>query len=925
MKKHSFGFSPALHCNSRHWTLFAALVLLAMGLNQAQAQLGGGSLTTLWVGPDAQCDYATLQQAIDEISCGPVAPCSRRIRLSRFYQHVGGTVVLDKSIDFSGGWSSCRGTANTSVRTELSLNSGQGGPLFDIQPGSSALSSQFSELTLVGREFFPTTSGGVILMRPGPATLILNNSTVQFGNASFGGGIALQGDGSELRIIDSVIENGTAVVGGGIHCGGGGRINFLSGEIRNNTAEIAGGGLSLESGCELVGSVAGRNRYILNNRVSDMQHGQGGGIFATGRSEITMGAINSRTVIQGNEVDWAQGLGASVRHQYDEPGQNRGGGVHLSFADATFYNTWFRENRAADGGAISIVGDSELLVDRYPGSCSSGAPIKPWECSLFDFNDARGGRDEEGDEGGDGAVLYAADLFGQSPDVTINRSTIRFNEASCPGSSADGAPGECDIDDQGVFVDSTTSIFSAVGLASLTFGGNLIHGNDIGDDEDSFVSNITKWGSYFDLDNLAVGQWTDNTMTRNNHADFVVTASANISHEWANNIVIESEVDEFGGFVGSATCNLSNFASELQLDSASTPIANRNLDPFFADPDNSDPFQSDFRISSPNSPAVDRCDDAGGLAALGYDIVGNPRPLNIPAITNGPGQRDVGAFELEPPGYVNDTVDLQIEVSSAAPKQTELSQSHSFAINVRDVGANEPGEVTITLNLADGARLTSLSSPSGELTGPYWDCDAPSRTCTGPGAGADTITARVAHDLPGLAVVQATVTSAMGGENELTPGNNTAADTVLIGPGADLIVEAVATSMPLTQQQQVQIVVRNFGPDPVATGDLAVELTFTAASGDSQPTELSASGSAWDCNPAGTVCTFEDELLANEETPTLDLLLRYDSFGEKMVSATVLTVADFTDPNSANNDATATLSIPNPSEEIFSDGFEPIL
>jgi len=55
----------------------------------------------------------------------------------------------------------------------------------------------------------------------------------------------------------------------------------------------------------------------------------------------------------------------------------------------------------------------------------------------------------------------------------------------------------------------------------------------------------------------------------------------------------------------------------------------------------------------------------------------------------------------------------------------------------------------------------------------------------------------------------------------------------------------------------------------------------------------------------------------------LELVLTYDDvIGDITVDFELFTTADFTDPNAENNQATVTLSIPNPVEEVFSDGFE---
>jgi hypothetical protein len=490
-------------------------------------------------------------------------------------------------------------------------------------------------------------------------------------------------------------------------------------------------------------------------------------------SNIELGALFSRTRIEENIVNALPPL-----HNYDLPGDNRGGGVHLDSSNANFMNTWFRGNEAADGGAISAVGNSQVLVDRSSGPCFSTDTGNSADCSLFEYNRARGGTRSDGDdEGGDGAVIFLSESLGFEPVAAINRSTWRFNAAGCYEIDPPLFTGECDLDSAtGI---SSTSIAQGIfdSTQALVLRGNVIYQNDIGDDDDCTVFSCLKFGHHI----ARVGLFSENTTYGNLDADRLYSGTG-VSGQGVvvNNIISDPASDTMTGSVAVASCNVTNFAEVLNNFASSIPIGNVDLDPQFIDPAN-----EDFRITVPSSPAIDRCDDANDLASLSYDILGTPRPLNISATTNGPGERDVGAFEAKPPGYVNNSIDLESSIESDAPKTAEVFETHQFTASVRNTGRNGTTLFNLAFDFPAGGTVASLTSANDINGNPGWDCNPSAAECSAlsnlsPGGTTPPITLNIQFDTPGLKTVSAHVQMLDSTLLELTPDNNIDGDTVTI-------------------------------------------------------------------------------------------------------------------------------------------------
>ncbi len=890
--------------------------IAALGLvlaTTATAQIVGAPQIH-WIGPEGNCDFPSIQAALDEIFDCPLGvfcpPVRNELRLSNNYAH-SGQIVVNRSFDIRGGYVECEG-AQFGVNTNLDAPRGQ--PLIVVQPGSSSIDNEFRSVSLTGGASV-VDRGGVIRMDSGDARLTLRDTLVRRGNAVRGGGIFLNGDGNVLVLQDTRVLNHVAMSGGGIFCAAGGVIDFHSGAVESNSAELSGGGIYLESECRLLGTTPGVVRRIQDNSISDSQLGQGAGVYALD-STIEMGALLSRTIFQENKIAFLP------LHHYDRPGQNRGGAVHLQSSEASFYNTWFRGNEAADGGAISAVGDSVLLVDRYSGPCDASDEGNAPDCSLFEFNRVRGGEDDDGEEGGDGAVLFTASASGSFPTTTINRTTIRTNFAGCFEINPPVFSGECDLD-----IDLSGPRFTSQSIISRVsaLSGNLLYGNDIGDDGGCGGAGCTKEGFYV----FTAGEFAENTLAENHDADEIFYRAPD---RMINNLIWDFEPDrgvreDDEKMIGVSSCNVSNFAEEFDELADSVPVAGVNAEPFFVNPDLGSSPNESFQVQSVNSPAIDRCDDQGGRLELSYDILGNPRAVDIGGIGNGPGPRDAGAFEFVQDGTINDTSDLDLSIVSDLPRRAEIDQPHGFIIRVTNTGRNPVAAMSVYVALnfigtMESLRGVNTFDANGNLV-ETWDCDRFSRRCSylsadlGVGSTAPEIVAEMSFNSAGLKTVKAEVRLEDSSLTEVNPSNDQSTDTVTVGPGADVSVDLVSDFpgvADLNQPHLLFFLLGNRGPE--AAEDLQLHLTAPGALIEFSP------ASGWTCDNNARMCTRSGPMQpdAREE---FTAEVRYDEPGAKLVEAEVMRVGGLGDPDQTNNVDTGVVTVNSPPPDaLFADSFE---
>ncbi|MDJ0652993.1 MAG: hypothetical protein QNJ40_02485 [Xanthomonadales bacterium] len=652
-----------------------------------------------WVGPDSNCDYPSLQEAIDgEQPCRFCAPPAggEQFRLSDEYLH-SGEVTIGRSLSVVGGFDTCGAVFNGVPKTIVGIRFVIG------DPGGSDIDVALGHLELNGSGSV-FSRGGVIEMTGG-VSLTLENSRVRQGLATQGGGIAMHGAGNDLILDSSIIESNEAVEeGGGIWCADFGDIEFISGSIRDNQSQRRGGGVFLQD-CDLRGETPGQNRYVEDNTVLHSDPGKGGGIYLHRTSSLTVGAADSRTVIDGNEVlqdppvEFSDGFGNAV-----------GGGIHAEDGRVTLRNVHLLNNVAPAGAAISAGVGSRIDIDRLSGDCPNGATLSGvTECSLIANNVANGLRTPDNGLPGDGAVFY-----GRAREWTLRRTTVRGNIANC-------ATRDCNDPDSG-------SMFHVLGGANSGTATFRIEQSLI---VDSFVdSHCTGFCDVRPVDDRRVGMievfdydrvdLIRNTITGNEFRDYTDNDVDNFmmrtNGDWraVGNILHDNKVEklmdrnrDYGGGTGTlaeAFCNVSAYRSLLEDSELS--VGNVREDPLFQDSES-----GDYRIQL-GSPAVNLCsEDLVGPES--YDLAGRLSPREGDESSGSLGDiYDAGSLEHQSGSA--DEVDLSVSVFV---QDSGDIQGQVFEFDLGNFGLTAAAAGNFSLTFPDSDRVLQQDQS--------WTCDAP--------------------------------------------------------------------------------------------------------------------------------------------------------------------------------------------------------
>ena len=179
-----------------------------------------------------------------------------------------------------------------------------------------------------------------------------------------------------------------------------------------------------------------------------------------------------------------------------------------------------------------------------------------------------------------------------------------------------------------------------------------------------------------------------------------------------------------------------------------------------------------------------------------------------------------------------------------------------------------------------------------------------------------SITATVTHSDSGVKTVTAGASAA---EPDIDESNNSGADTVLVGPGADLELQAFAVEpvQMVGGVQQYMISVSNAGPDTASAQSVRVAVSF-----DPMPIDLSADQGSWNCTDNDfDSCFLSSELGPGQGSGDLNLSGVYVTPGQKTLTVTLLPIDDLPDPDPTNNEVVVDLFLPFP-DNMFANGFE---
>lgn len=422
-------------------------------------------------------------------------------------------------------------------------------------------------------------------------------------DADGGGGIDLSGpvtltlDDVGLQRNESTRGGGLRILGSGIdqtlvRLHGGTRIGSTQAGF-GNSATLDGGGIHCQAA-----TLQLRDGAVLGNASG----GSGGGLYLDGCDLVMtdlLEAVSVPTTIIGNT---AVGFGGGL-HAFNNS--------TVQLRSTAQQRTAIRDNHAdAGGGGVSLTGAGTLLLAdgvQITGNSTDqfGGGVRVSTGAQFDM-----------DRGASAGTNCVAPYH-------IECSVLSENSALAAGAVVAISGAEADIRQTWIEGNSATGDpIARVAGATLVFSGNLVRGNLGGGFGllmfDGSTGSIG-WSTFADNQPATTFRLAD---------DSQLELFASIV--WEDSGVVASLAD---------TSGILGHCLNVYEDSIVPGVTD---DPQFIHPGH--PTRPDYRIR-PDSPAADACDTAFG-APLNRDIAGQPRPYELPGVSNGLGPHDMGAFEI---------------------------------------------------------------------------------------------------------------------------------------------------------------------------------------------------------------------------------------------------------------------------------------
>lgn len=371
-----------------YWIVTGILAMLTPG----PAHAG----TVYRVGPG--CAFATIQAAVDAIpfqGSGIV-----RIVTGSYNESV---LIDSKNVQLIGGHADCIASEPDSL-SSISAT-GTGLPVVRFRQ-LSGIEDPSRDLHLINLFLVNGTGtdagaipypGGGLSVWTNPdriANVYLDLVGVSFNESEYeGGGIALLGDGGGSVLIDksTITRNevsGASPRGGGLFCEGDYSITMLGGAITHNVAGSdgepigRGGGLYFD-GCDFVWFTEGASSPDDGELGFNTAYGNGGGLFATGGSEVVLYGAHADSTISTRplRIQNNQALAGAP--------SGKGGAIYAIGTD-TYVRVdrgWIHDNHASRyGGAVSVEDSAAVLIDRSSHVCH-----QPRNCSRIFNNHAEAG------------------------------------------------------------------------------------------------------------------------------------------------------------------------------------------------------------------------------------------------------------------------------------------------------------------------------------------------------------------------------------------------------------------------------------------------------------------------------------------------------------------------------------------------------
>jgi len=558
-------------------------------------------LAQVSVGWDAQCDYdatsdpQALQTAIDD--------GHQEIRLSNA-QAYAGVVDITANVRLRGGYPDCQAAVGDAQTTTNSIIDGSGFARTVVtMENIENADIRLEHLEITGGDGTSTHDPGGLRLRDLVGNVALHHLKIHLNSGNQGGAAAVSSGSSltegtlTVNLTETVLSNNSAETGGALHCS-----KFQSSfsiqlvlsdgsTVRGNHAEQNGGGFHI-NGCDLdfiagqaTHGVSGEPGMELSMNTSNDKAGglyvQAGLIKLQGTPSLAFDLSNNQSNLD-TELS-GQGGAAQIT-----------GSGRLELTNAHVVGN----SSGRYGGALFAGFGGEIVMR----SAATGCTYSRF-CSVL-----RDNRLTRTFPGGGGAV--AARFGGR---IEIHTSLVAANDAKDNGYIGYAEQANSGQD------------------ATMVFEGNVITGNGLDDDFESFTAFYLKSDSTLVLayntvvDNLPAS----GIISQQNGSELL--AIGNVFNEQGN-------IHGTSGTVASEiSCNLFNSLDSIEV--AVTDAIEGTLNHI-------DPANSDFRLALSDTIAIDVCGDV--LYAPGSDLAGRTRGIDRTDVSDLNGLFDLGAYEFDP-------------------------------------------------------------------------------------------------------------------------------------------------------------------------------------------------------------------------------------------------------------------------------------
>jgi hypothetical protein len=616
----------------RFQTLFASL--LALTSLDAAAVVCQPVAHYRYVGSDSMCNFSSIQAAIDAPNMCPGTTIVVTNELNYSGQHI---TIANKALSVAGSSVACAtppqvcdpSVGCSGVQPQVPIGGDDTNSVFAISGTSNVT---FANLAISGgRGANNFLAGGGGIGYSGTGDLTLNNVSLHHNNGGNGGGVAFYGDGSVHLNGASIHDNYANSGGGGVSVFSSfiGHIEFvivdnpaLPTEIYMNQARSYGGGIYASGNVHLVAKATAPGRIAIHdNLAGDPAHnigGDGGGIEYSG-TEFADIALPGNGIF-ANRASFGAGISVGA--------SSSGSAVLRVFSTNPTNPTDIQNNIAsAYGGAIYVGGDG-------------GGPTHATAC-VFDA--ALSGNTAAQAGGaialGDGGRLFVNPVANAECDFNAIAAAgaVRCDPAAsaCNTVRQNAAPGAATIDYTGA---------AQIGVQRLRMTGNtgdsVVRGRSASGNNVIFSQCLLQHNSI--AAQLISLQGATASFDGCTFADDSIGGATVFAND-AGLSLTRSIVHETKQVLNPVSGLITQYLI-LNNPKVTTDDTVVYVDPRFVDAAN-----SDYHLQA-TSPAIDFAPT--GSETGGGDFDGRQREVDLSALTNLFGARDLGAYEYPPPDHI---------------------------------------------------------------------------------------------------------------------------------------------------------------------------------------------------------------------------------------------------------------------------------